>query len=215
MHPNIHIAIADDHPLILNGLKNMLRYCPDMTVVGTYPGGRALLQGLLQVKPDVLLLDIQMPDQSGEEVARIISGRYPEIKMLALTNLDHVHSIKSMLQQGVLGYVLKTASETILLQAIRTVYRGEQFLEPELKEKVLQHALSTKQQQGALDAVLTRREKQVLQLIASDHTSQEIAEKLCVSKRTVDNHRIGLLLKLGVKSSPSLVKKAIDLGLLQ
>ncbi len=209
----IHVAITDDHPLIINGLQNILRTCPGIECTQCYLSGKELLAGLEQQQPDVLLLDIQMPELTGEELAGIISKKYPRVKILALTNMDNVYFIKGMLQQGVLGYILKNTGEEKLVEAIRTVYRGEQFLEPELKERVLQYTLSTKKERARQPA-LSRREKDVLQLIAANHTSQEIADKLFLSKRTIDNYRLSLLLKLDVKNAPSLIKKAIDMGLI-
>lgn len=209
----IKVAITDDHPLILNGLQNILRYSEDIEVIACYLSGKDLLEGLKSQQPDVLLLDVQMPELSGEELAHIIAKTYPHIKMLALTNMDNVYFIKGMLQQGVLGYVLKSISEEKLQEAIRTVHTGVQYLEPELKERVLQYTLSTKKDRSR-EPVLSRREKDVLQLIATNHTSQEIAEKLFLSKRTIDNYRLSLLLKLNVKNAPALIKKAIDMGLI-
>jgi len=210
----IKIAIADDHPLVINGLHHILGNCTDMEVIGSYPSGKELLADLLVRQPDVLLLDISMPGQTGDELAEIISEKYPDVKMLALTNLDNVYYIKNMLRKGVHGYVLKTTREEILLNAIRSVHRGEQFLEPVLKEKVVHDALLAKRQVAA-NPILSRREKEVLQFIASNLTSQQIADKLFVSKRTIDNHRLSLLMKLDAKNVAALVKKGIQMGLIE
>lgn len=210
----IKIAIADDHPLVINGLHHILGNCTDMEVIGSYPSGKELLADLMIKQPDVLLLDISMPGQTGDELAEIISEKYPDIKMLALTNLDNVYYIKNMLRKGVHGYILKTTREEILLNAIRSVHRGEQFLEPVLKEKVVHDALLAKRQVAA-NPILSRREKEVLQFIASNLTSQQIADKLFVSKRTIDNHRLSLLMKLDAKNVAALVKKGIQMGLIE
>jgi len=208
------IAIADDHPLVINGLHHILGNCPDMEIIGSYANGKELLLGLAMQQPDVLLLDIQMPGQTGDELAEIINEQYPAIKMLALTNQDNVYYIKNMLRKGVNGYILKTTREEILLDAIRTVNNGGQYLEPALKDKVLQDTLQARKQVSA-DPILSRREKEVLRLIALNLTSQQIADQLFISKRTVDNHRLSLLMKLGVKNVAALVKKAIQLGLIE
>lgn len=210
---NIKIAIADDHPLVINGLTHILANSTDMTITGSYQNGAELLEGIKVVQPDVLLLDIQMPGQTGDELAEIIAELYPSVKMLALTNLDNVFYIKNMLKKGVQGYILKTARENILLDAIRTVYNGEQYLEPVLKEKLLQDTIHSKQQRSTAP-VLSRREKEILQYIASNLTSQQIADKLFISKRTVDNHRLSLLMKMDVKNVAALVKKAIQTGMI-
>ncbi len=123
----IKIAIADDHPLVISGLRHLLSNCADMEVTGSYANGTELLDGIALRRPDVLLLDIQMPGKTGDEIAEIISMQYPGIKMLALTNLDNVYYIRNMLRVGVHGYILKTTREEILLDAIRTVFNGEQI----------------------------------------------------------------------------------------
>ena len=210
----IRITIADDHPLVINGLRHILGNCDDIEVLSSYTNGEDLLEGLAEQQPDVLLLDIQMPGKTGDEVAEIVNEKYPNVKMLALTNLDNVYYIKNMLRVGVDGYVLKTTREEILLDAIRTVFNGKQFLEPVLMEKLIADDMQATQQREATP-VLSRREKEILQYIAADLNSQQIADKLFISKRTVDNHRLSLLLKFHVKNVASLVKKAIQMGMIK
>ncbi len=185
----------------------------EMELTGSYHNGRELLNGLKNCVPDVLVLDIHMPGQTGDELAEIIAAQYPEVKMLALTNEDSVYYIKNMLRKGVHGYILKTTSEDILLDAILKVYRGEQYLETELKEKVIKDTLQAKKQISAIP-VLSDREKEVLRYIALDMTSQQIADKISVSKRTIDYYRLSMLTKLGVKNVGALVKKGMQLGLI-
>ncbi|PQJ09869.1 DNA-binding response regulator [Flavipsychrobacter stenotrophus] len=209
----IKIAIADDHPLVIDGLHHILTPATGIEIAGSYANGRELLHGLTYIQPDVLLLDIQMPGQTGDEVIDQILIQYPSIKILALTNQDNVYYIKTMLRKGANGYILKTTRKEILLDAIRTVYAGEHYIEPLLKDKLIRDTLQAKKQISA-DPILSRREKEVMQYIAADLTSQEIADKLFVSKRTVDNHRLSLMMKLGVKNAAALVKVAIQLGLI-
>ena len=207
----IKIAIADDHPLVIKGLEHIVAYSKDLELTGSYMNGRELLKGIAAMPPDVLVLDIHMPGQKGDELAEIINEQYPNVKMLALTNEDSVYHIKNMLRNGVLGYILKTTDEEILLNAIRTVYRGEKYLETALKERVLEDTLQAKKQISAAPE-LSLKEKKVLQYLTMNMTSQEIADKLSVTKRTVDYHRLCLLTKLGVKNVAALVKKGIQLG---
>ncbi len=211
---NIKIAIADDHPLVINGLHHILNGHPDMLITNSYSNGTELLAGLAIAAPDILLLDIQMPGQTGDELAQIISKEYPAIKILALTNQDDLYYINTMMNNGVLGYVLKTTSEEILINAIQTVYRGGEYLDPVLKEKLIMQEEQVERIKNATP-VLSHREKEVLAHISGDLTSQQIADVMFISKRTVDNHRQSLLLKLGVKNVASLVKKAMQLGLLE
>jgi DNA-binding NarL/FixJ family response regulator len=209
----IKIAITDDHPLVINGLKMILANSNEMELTGSYNNGRELLKGIAVNVPDVLVLDIHMPGQTGDELAEIITREYPQLKILALTNEDSVYHIRNMLRKGVHGYILKTTSEEILLDAIRRVNRGEQYLETSLKEKIVQDALQAKKQISA-SPVLSEREKEVLRYIALDMTSQQIADKIFVSKRTIDYYRLSMLTKLGVKNVGALVKKGIQLGLI-
>jgi len=206
----IKIAIVDDHPLLIKGLLAMLQHSEDIEIVATYNNGRELLNGLKHIHPDVLLLDIQMPGTPGDEITSIVKRTYPDIMILALTNMEHEYYIKAMLNNGVHGYVLKSSDEHILLEAIRALSRGAEYFDPNIRK----HVTITRKNSTRRPS-LTTREKEILQLIASDLSSSEIAQKLFLSKRTVDNHRLNLLLKLGVKSSATMVKKAIDLGLLQ
>jgi len=209
----IKIAIADDHPLVINGLKLILANNGEMELAGSYNNGRELLTGFKSCLPDILILDIHMPGQTGDELAEIITAMYPSVKILALTNENSVYHIKNMLRKGVHGYILKTTSEDILLDAILKVYRGEQYLETVLKEKVIQDTLQAKKQISAAP-VLSDREKEVLRYISQDMTSQQIADKIFVSKRTVDYYRLSMLTKMGVKNTGALVKKGIQLGLI-
>lgn len=210
----IRIAIADDHPLVIKGLQQILSGSRDFELTGSYLNGKELLTGLMNSKVDVILLDIHMPGQTGDELAEIISLKYPNVKMLALTNEDSVYHIKNMLRNGVHGYILKTTTENTLLDAIRTVYAGQQYLETTLAEKVIRDTIQAKKQVSA-NPILSDREKEVLRYLSMDLTSQQIADKLFVSKRTVDYYRLCLITKLGVKNVGALVKKGIQLGYIQ
>jgi len=206
----IRIAIVDDHPLLIKGLSAMLQHSTDIEIAGTYHNGYELFAGLRERQPDVLLLDIQMQGEMGDELAPRLRREYPGIMILVLTNMEHEYYIKTMLGYGIKGYVLKSSDEIILLEAIRTVSKGQEYFDPLIRKQV------AKAQYGiAQTPTLTRREKEILSLIASDLNSSDIAARLFLSKRTVDNHRANLLLKLDVKNSANLVKKALSLGLIK
>ncbi len=212
----IKVAITEDHQLTISGLHNILSFYPHIQVTGTYTTGAALLEGLVHTKPDVLLLDIMLPDQSGKELAAIISKKYPDIRILALTSLDAPSHVESMLRNGCLGYLLKNTDQHTLISAIEHLYRKEKFMDPYLKEQLLDNLLKLKKNGPSIDPepLLTKREKDVLKLIAEEYTSQEIADKLFISLRTADNHRFNLLQKLDVKNTAGLVKVAIRMGLI-
>jgi len=206
----IRIAIVDDHPLLIKGLSAMLQHCADIEIAGTYHNGYELFAGLRERQPDVLLLDIQMQGQMGDELAPRLRKEYPNVMILVLTNMEHEYYIKTMLGYGIQGYVLKSSDEVVLLEAIRTVSKGQQYFDPLIRKQAARarHGISQ-------TPTLTRREKEILSLIASDMNSADIAARLFLSKRTVDNHRANLLLKLDVKNSANLVKKALSLGLIK
>ncbi len=203
----IRVSITDDQEIILNGLQKMLALMPGIGLSGIYKNGEALLTGLQASQPDVLMLDIQMPGQSGIELAGILSKKYPDIKIIALTNIDIIPQVKKMLSQGCMGYLLKDASSEIILEAIETVHRGDQYLHEPIRKQLLK-SFSEKKSSYAI----TRREKEILEWIAAGLSNKEIADKLSLSIRTVENHRNHLLQKLDVKNTAALVKVAIQEG---
>lgn len=205
----IRVAIVDDQVIILNGLQKILADAPHVKIEGVYNNGDDLLKAMEKNIPDVLLLDIQMPGKSGPELAVIIAKKYPSVKMIALTNVDVITQVKQMLQKGCLGYLLKDVSPEILLKAIETVHNGEQFLKEDFKTQLL-NSLSGNES----NHLITRREKEILKLIVEENTNQDIAGKLFLSLRTVENHRNNLLQKLQVKNTAGLVKVAIQEGLI-
>lgn len=211
---SISVAIADDHLMVIKGIQVMLNGIADIDVSDIYVDGNDLLRGLKMRQPDVLLLDIQMPGMTGVEVAPIIKEQYPDIKILILTNQDQTYHVQNMINNGVMGYLLKSTSQDVLVEAIHAVFAGNQFIDPALRKQLVEDMLIARKKEAATPA-LTEREHEVLQLIAENFTSQEIAEKLFLSKRTIDHHRMSLLFKLGAKNSSSLTKKAIDLGLIK
>lgn len=210
----IKIAITDDHPLVIAGIQFLLSSEDDLQIVNSYANGDELMNGLATSRPDVLLLDIQMPGKTGDEIAELVLRQYPGIKIIALTNQDNIYYIKTMLRKGVLGYVLKTAPEEVLHQAIRTVYSGDIFLDPSLRNRFDADEPSNKRA-TSLVPVLTRREKEVLQLLTRNLTSQQIADELNISRKTVESHRQSLLIKLDVKNVAALIMKGIQLGFIQ
>ncbi len=210
----INIAIADDHPIVIDGLQRILAHFPHIRLVGHYVNGTALLAGLEELVPDVLLLDIQMPDITGDELMPIIARKYTDLKILVLTNFDSALYADNMFKRGARGYLLKTAETATLIKAIEVVFSGKEFVEEDMKEKIAkmhqQHRNS-----GFSKTTLTMREKEVLQLIVDGLTAPEIAKKIFLSLGTVKNYRISIMLKLDADNTATLVKKALKLGLAQ
>lgn len=215
----IQVFITDDHPLAVAGVMNLLQPYRDIQVTGTFNSGEALLKQLKQTRPDILLLDILLPDINGKDVAAAVSHHYPAVSIIALTSLDTPASVKNMLRNGCKGYLLKNTDQETMITAIRSVYQGQEFIEPQLKDKVFDEAVfykkqMTEQAPDRSSIQLTKREKDVLDLILQDNTNQEIAEKLFLSIRTVERHRFNLMRKVGAKSPLGLLKAAVEFGLI-
>lgn len=211
----IKVAITDDHPLAIEGLQNMLLTSPKIQVSGTYGNGTELLDGLLSEQPDILLLDVLLPDWKGPDLAGVIAKTYPEIKIIAITSLDTPVHVRSMMREGCQGYILKNTDKASLVNAIEQVFDGEEYIEPILKERMLQNVLHYRKVTAGKSPNLTQREKEILKLIVEEFTSQEIADQLYLSLRTVETHRFNLQKKLNVNNNIALVKIAIQMGLIE
>lgn len=207
----ITVAIVDDHPLATAGLRNMLGTSEHIVVTSSYHSGKDALEGLQKEPPDVLLLDIQLPDIKGEDLAARISKTWPKIKIIAITSLDAPTYIKAMMRNGCKGYLLKNSDVDTLVLAIETVYEDKEFIELSLKEQMVQNMLQYRKTDRK-GPTLTRRENEVLQLIVAEYTNLEIADKLSLSLRTIEKHRFSLLHKLNAKNTAGLVKTAIEFG---
>lgn len=190
----------------------MISVYPQIILTGTYSNGAALLEGLQQAQPDVLLLDIQLPDKTGDVLAPLILKKHPEVRILALTNLDSALYVHNMLRMGAKGYVLKNTDPGVVIKAIETVYEGKEFIDPSMQEKLGQFTVRMKRE-AALKPALTLREKEILKLTVNGDTIQEISEKLFIGLRTVEYYRSNLFLKLDVKNMAGLIRKALLLGL--
>lgn len=212
----ITIDIVDDHKMVINGLKDMLHSLQGMQVGHTYNQGSALLKGLQQAQPDVLLLDIQLPDVRGDEVAALVARSYPVIKIIALTGYNMTEYAKLMFDAGVSGYLLKNTDEHKLRTAIETVYQGGTYIEPAICEQLQEerHRTSAAAPFGVKPS-LTRREQDILNMILKEMTSQEMAAAMHLSLRTIENHRVSLMQKLDARNIAGIVKKAFQLGLVK
>lgn len=208
----IRIGIADDHLLVINGIKAMIATSPDIEVVFAATSGSELRDLLNKTSPDILLLDINIPDVNGIDLCKEVIQKYPAVRIIALTSFDALNYVKSMMRNGASGYLLKNVDATTLLKAINTVHEGKQFIDPHLQQALLDSVITGKKS-GGLDIPLTKRETEILALIAQEHSNQEIADKLFISLRTVHSHRINLNQKLGVHNTAGLVIEAFKRGL--
>lgn len=207
------IAITDDHTLVLKGIRSMLSDTPEVSVVGTYESGSQTLQQIKIDQPDILLLDINLPDIDGLELCKTLANRFPDLKIIALTNFEEVSFVKKMLNNGASGYLLKNTQKSELITALKTVLVGEQYLQGHIRKKILNYALGRKKTTDFMPK-LTRREQEVLEAIAEELTTQEISEKLFISVKTVETHRMNLMSKLGARNSVGIIKNALEKGLI-
>lgn len=210
----IKLAITDDHLLVISGIKAMLAPFPQISVVYESNRAGALMAALPVVQPDVLLLDIQMPEIDGISLCRQVKKEHPHIKVIALSSFMDSHYIKQMLRNGAAGYLLKGTDPETLLRAIEEVYAGEQFLDEVIKHQLLNEVI-TGRKRSSYEIPLTRREKEILKLIAEEYSNQEIADLLFISLRTVETHRLNLTQKLAVKNTAGLVKEAMKRGIVE
>jgi len=202
--------IVEDHPLVSESLSNLIQSSIpglECTAVTTGRDGLAYLNGQ---KPDIILLDINLPDMSGIEFCLEATSRFPGLRILAITSIEQRHVVDQMLQNGAAGFILKSADTDEIIEAIQQVIHGNEYLSPQVAD-----ILKGKPGQSENQPVLTRREVEVLKLIADGLTNQEIAEKLFISSWTVDSHRKNLLLKFNAKNTAILVKMAVSGGFIE
>lgn len=210
----ITVTIVDDHPVVINGIQKIIAEYDHLELYHSCSDERSLLASLRMRQPDVLLMDIQMQGKQGDELAKTVLQQYPDIAILALTNLDQPFHVRNMFLNGARGYILKTASPDNLIRAIETVYNGAQYIDNGLRNRMLNDILISRTSTHTIPT-LTKREKEILELIAEELTSQEIAQKLFISLSAVENHRLNLLFKLNVKNAVGLVRKAMQMGLIK
>lgn len=214
MQPSkISVAIADDHLIVVNGLKSMLAKRSELEILFDAANGEELLEALTIHQPHVLLLDIQMPGLSGVELCRKVYKAYPDVRIVILTSHDDSHLVRQMMRNGAAGYLLKNTGMTELLTAIESVMEGNQFIDDQINKNLVQEAL-TGQRTSRYEIPLTRREQEILRLIAGEASNQDIATQLSISLRTVETHRFNITHKLDVKNTAGLVKEAIKRGLI-
>jgi DNA-binding NarL/FixJ family response regulator len=213
MKKPIRIIIADDHQVFIDGIKAILKEFDDIEVVAQALDGDQLIKQVAIHKPDVVLTDIQMPVIDGIEATKEIVKKFPAVKIIALTMLNESSSIKRMLTAGVSGYILKTVDKEELVSVIRKVAAGEKHFGREVTEQVMNN-FSGKSTVGNQADVLTKREKEILILIAQGLTDKEIAEKVFLSPLTTITHRKNILSKLGLKNKVELTRYAIENNLI-
>ncbi len=212
----IKLILADDHAMVRSGLRMLLEAQTDMDIIGEAENGVQALEMVVALKPDVILMDVQMPEMNGIEATRIIKQEKGlETAVLALTIYEDDQYFFEMLKAGASGYIPKRAAPDDLVTAIRIVSRGDVFLFPSLATRLVQDLVASKEPEAQpLPDNLTAREHQVLMLIAEGYTNPQIAPQLGISVKTVDRHRENIMRKLNMHSRVDLVKYAIRKGLI-
>lgn len=205
----IRVLIVDDHAMVREGLKVLLEPLEYVAIIGAAATGAEALAAARQHRPDVVLLDINLPDMSGIDVCQLLTAEQPGLKILALTTFNEKLYVMRMMQSGAAGYVLKNALPEELAEAITKVFAGKKFFSDEVQSLLLQAI-----PEAAAVPLLTRREKEVLAAIADGRTSQHIADALCLSLLTIETHRRNLLTKFEVNNTALLIRLAAQHGLI-
>jgi DNA-binding NarL/FixJ family response regulator len=206
----VRIFIADDHVMFAEGLESMLAGEPDFEICGWARNAADTLEQVPKILPDVLLLDINLPDQSGLDVCKELRKTCPGVKILALSMHNDESYISAMLSLGAQGYVLKNTGKEELCTAIRALADGKTYFTQEVTDTMMQSLMRERKAGVAKEPPkISRREKEVFKLIMDERTTQEIAAQLFLSEKTVESHRAALLAKLGARNTAGLVKAAL------
>lgn len=212
-----NILIADDHAMFADGISSILDTEVDINVIGKCLDGPSVLEFLKDNKVDVLLLDVNLPGMSGIDVCKTVTAKHPEIKVIAISMFNEESFVTEILNNGAKGYVLKNTGRDELLKAINTVLTGKSYFSDDVTETIMKGLMS--QRTGSKKAKkeipkISRREKEVLDLIVKEHTTQEIANKLFISLKTVESHRSNLLAKMNARNTAGLVRITMEHNLL-
>lgn len=210
----ISVLLADDHKIVRDGLQTLIEKQPDIKVIGVAEDGRAAVHLAKKLHPQIVIIDIAMPDLNGIEATRQILDEYPKVKVIALSMHSDKRFVSEMLKAGASAYLLKDCAFEELVTAIRTVIANKTYLSPGIAgvviDSYIRHAASG---DSSVYTVLSDREREVLQLLAEGKTTKEIASFLNVSIKTIETHRINIMTKLDIHSVAELTKYAIREGL--
>ena len=212
----IRVLVVDDHTIVRDGICTMLALVGDIEVVGEAANGSEALKMVKELEPGVVLMDIAMPVMDGLEATRRIQREYPRIKVLVLTQYDDKEHVFSIIKAGASGFISKIAASSELASGIRSVYRGDSFLSPQVAKYLVEDCRYRVSGEVMHDPYeqLTERERDVLKLLVEGHTTREIADKLVISPKTVEGRKTNLMTKLGIHSRIDLVKYALRKGII-
>lgn len=210
----IRVLLVDDHRIVRESLSSLLNEKSDIEVVGEIPDGYSAIQLTKKLKPDVVVMDVVLPLLNGIEATREITNKVPRTKVLALSGYFEQRFVMQMLRAGAKGYLLKVCTFEELVRAVRTVFKGQTYLSPEIADVVRTECLRrTQKPDESVFSVLTARERQVLQLIAEGKTTKEIAARFGLSVKTVETHQQHIMQKLNLSNRAMLTRYAVREGL--
>jgi DNA-binding NarL/FixJ family response regulator len=216
MNRKLRVYLADDHAVVREGLRALIERQPDMEVIGEAGDGRTALEQATDLHPDVVVMDVSMPEMTGTEATERLRAAAPEIKVLALTVHEDKGYLRQLLRAGASGYILKRAAATELVHALRAVASGGLYLDPTLAQQVIGGLLHRPLGRGAPPSdELSERELEVLRLIAEGHSNKEIAARLDISVKTVETYKARSMEKLGLENRAAIVAYAVQRGWLQ
>jgi RNA polymerase sigma factor (sigma-70 family) len=212
----IRVLVADDHAIIREGLSVMLGNQPDMDVVAVATNGREAIRLVAEHEPDVAVIDISMPELNGIEAIQQMSPRHPHLKVVVLSIHETKPYVFRALKAGAMGYLIKETAGREVVDAVRAVYQGERYLSQRIADLLTSASFQKLESPSEISPLekLSSREREILQLVAEGKTSQEIAERLSISPKTVDTYRSRLMDKIGVEDVAGLVKFAIQNGVI-
>lgn len=221
--PKTRILIADDHDVVRSGLRALLRTSPDIAIVGEAVDGEEAVRMTEKAKPDVVIMDISMPNLDGIAATKVIKERFPDVKVVILTVHEDEEYAYQILRAGASGYVLKNAGKKDIFKAIASAMSGERFFSPGISNIIVEGFIKRASEAQTTEVKtlpatgqqLTKREAEVLKYIALGHTNREIADALFLSFRTVNTHRANIMQKLDIHETAGLVRYAIGIGLVK
>ena len=208
----IRVMLADDHAVLREGLKTLIHSQGDMRVVGETGDGKLAPSLAIQVRPDVVVMDVSMPGVNGASATRQIKEASPQIRVLALTVHEDASYLQDMLGAGASGYILKRAAANELINAVRTVAEGKTYLDPQMSDAVVESFSPERRATAPVAEELSERELAVAKLIAQGYTQKEIASQLTLSTKTIETHKARLMEKLELRSRAELVRFACKQG---
>jgi two-component system response regulator NreC len=211
---SVRIVLADDHSLFREGLKSLLQEDPDLEIIGETGNGREAVRLCRELAPDIIIMDVSMPELNGIEASRQVTKECPETKIIAVSMHSSRRFVVDMLRAGAVGYLLKDCAFQELTTALSAVRADQVYLSPSIASVVVERISDSSADEGTMAAQLTPREREVLQLLAEGRRTSEVADQLFLSVKTVQTHRRNIMDKLNLRSLPELTRYAIREGLI-